>query len=240
MQAQKLFALTALALVIAASPSGSAQAADAAQGSPAMQCPAASKWVDAYVKRMRAEAAAYASAKPKDPILARDLARRAALDQEARGAVMAASSKPSKADYEHLQKVDRSNLKWIKQQVNMRGFPSAAEVGAKGVQNAWLLAQHADSDSAFQAKVLSQIKLHLKHEGFMRADYAMLTDRVRLAQHRKQLYGSQLAAKNGQWVLRPVENRAHLDERRADMELMPMADYMCWIRASYGAAPKKS
>jgi hypothetical protein len=173
--------------------------------------------------------------------LARELAQRAERDQNGRHAVMNASAKPGKAEFKHLHEIDQSNLAWIKQQVDASGFPSVGDVGVEGVQNAWLLTQHGDSDPAFQAKVLSQLKQRLKDENFMRADYAMLTDRVRLAQNKRQIYGSQLAPKDdGQWVLRPVEDRAHLDQRRAGMDLMPMADYMCVMRASYGATPKKS
>ncbi|MDQ6646393.1 MAG: hypothetical protein M3Y93_04050, partial [Pseudomonadota bacterium] len=110
MQKHKLFGTTALALVIAAILLGPVHASDAAQGSADTQCPAAAKWVDVYVKRMRAEVQVYASAKPKDPTLARELAQRAERDQNARHAVMDASTRASKADFEHLRKIDQSNL----------------------------------------------------------------------------------------------------------------------------------
>jgi hypothetical protein len=190
---------------------------------------------------MHDEVKIYASAKPRDPTLARELEKRAQRDQKARHAVMDASAKPDKTDFKHLHVIDQSNLAWIKQLVDVSGFPSVADVGVQGVQNAWLLTQHADSDPAFQAKVLAQLMPRLKNENFMRADYAMLIDRVRLAQNKKQIYGSQLAPKgDGQWVLRPVEDRPHLDQRRATMDLMPMADYMCWMHTLYGATTKKS
>jgi hypothetical protein len=239
-QTQKLRGGAALALVVTALLQGPAHGSVTTQGSVAAQCPAAAKWLDTYGKRMHDEVKIYARAKPKDPTLAGELAQRAERDQKARHAVMDASAKPGKTDFKHLHKIDQSNLAWIKPLVDASGFPSVADVGAQGVQNAWLLTQHADSDPAFQAKVLSQLKQRLKSENFMRADYAMLIDRVRLAQNKKQIYGSQLAPKDdGQWVLRPVEDRAHLDQRRATMDLMPMADYMCWMHTLYGATPKK-
>ncbi len=240
-QARKVLGSTALALVVTAILPGPVQASDTTQGSAITQCPAAAKWIAAYGKRMHDEVKIYASAKPKDPTLARELGQRAERDQKARHAVMDASAKPENTDFKHLHEIDQSNLAWLKKLVDASGFPTVADVGAEGVQNAWLLTQHADSDPAFQTKVLSQLKQRLKNENFMRADYAMLTDRVRLAQNKKQVYGSQLAPKgNGQWTLRPVEDRAHLDQRRAAMDLMPLADYMCWMHTLYGATPKKS
>lgn len=72
------------------------------------------------------------------------------------------------------------------------------------------------------------------------ADVAMLIDRVRVGQGRPQLYGSQFtgdAAKPGDMHLLPVEDPAHLDERRARMDMMPMHDYACALRATYAASP---
>lgn len=202
-------------------------------------CPAAQRWMASYQKRMLAEVKPLAAIKPADMALAKELAKRAKADQAARRKVMLASARPGKADMRHLLEVDKSNRAWLKQQVAAHGFPTLDQVGANGVQQAWLLTQHADADPALQARVLAQLKPRLAREPFMRADFALLTDRVRLARHAMQLYGSQFANKHGQWVLLPVEDRAHLAARRARMNLMPMADYRCEINASYGRSPKK-
>ena len=207
-------------------------------GTSASSCPAASQWIASYQKRMLAQVKPLAAIKPADPALARELARRAKADQAARRKVMLATARPSKADMRHLMEVDKSNLAWLKQQVAAHGFPTLAQVGVNGIQQAWLLTQHADGDPALQARVLAQLKPRLARESFMRADFALLTDRVRLARHEKQIYGSQFRARGGHWVLRPVEDPAHLDARRARMNLMPMASYRCVINASYGTPPK--
>lgn len=137
---------------------------DTTQGSAATQCPAAAKWIDDYEKRMHDEVKIYASAKPKDPPLTRELAQCAERDQKARHAVMDASANAGKTDFKHLHEIDQSNLAWIKQHVDASGFPNVADVGVEGVQNAWLLTQHADNDPAFQAKVLAQLKQRVKNE----------------------------------------------------------------------------
>ncbi|NII11921.1 DUF6624 domain-containing protein [Oleiagrimonas sp. C23AA] len=207
------------------------------------QCPAAAQWIGAYKQRMRQEVKAARSIKPSDPALTKELARRTAHDQHARNAeIKATSSAARKAAIEQMLAVDAANLAWFKPQVQAHGFPTAAQVGVDGIQNAWLLTQHADRDPAFQAKVLLQLKGDLATEPYMRSDYAMLADRLRLAQGEKQLYGSQFDMKHGVTTMRPLADPAHLDQRRAAMNLMPIADYRCVLHAYYAApaAPASS
>ena len=65
---------------------------------------------------------------------------------------------------------------------------------------------------------------------------ALLTDRVRLAEHRKQLYGSQLEGDcSVGYKLRPVEDEANLDARRARLDLPPMADYLQFMSTAFCA-----
>ncbi|MDA3914879.1 DUF6624 domain-containing protein [Oleiagrimonas sp.] len=68
----------------------------------------------------------------------------------------------------------------------------------------------------------------------------MFTDRVRLAQHKKQIYGNQITVQDGNYVLRPIEGPlTGLDQCRARMDLMLVREYLCVIRATYGSPSKK-
>lgn len=59
---------------------------------------------------------------------------------------------------------------------------------------------------------------------------ALLTDGVLLAQGKPQRYGSQYQGNPGERpVIRPVEDPARLDERRARMHMMPSATYACFL-----------
>lgn len=204
----------------------------------AKPCPAAAAWMQSHKPRRERELKTAQAIKPSRPALARALAHRAALDQAARNAYIEASSHgdtSAGALMKRVVAVDASNLAWLKSQVLAHGFPTVAQVGGQGVENAWLLTQHADRDTAFQAGVLAQLKAQLKTEPFMRQDYAMLSDRVRLAQGHKQVYGSQLRMRHGAMSMRPVIDPARLDQRRAAMDLMPIADYCCVLGAYYHA-----
>jgi hypothetical protein len=73
-----------------------------------------------------------------------------------------------------------------------------------------------------------------------RQQYALLTDRVLLAQGKKQRYGSQVEVKDGQSVPLPLDDAEHVDARRATMGLEPLADYLKESDAMYAPATAAS
>jgi hypothetical protein len=62
---------------------------------------------------------------------------------------------------------------------------------------------------------------------------ALSVDRDLLNDKKKQLYGSQVNIENGKVDLLPVEDEAHLDERRAKVGLEPIAEYKANILKLY-------
>lgn len=175
-------------------------------------------------------------APPTDPALRKQLLDMIVPDQQAREAVDAAGW--SRESVEAMLRVDAENLPQIKRIIEVhKGLPMPSQVGADGVSAAWLLVQHADSDPAFQAQVLARIESRVGHGGVTGHDFALLTDRVLVNQGKPQRYGSQLVAKDGVWVPKPLEDAAHVDARRAAVGQMPLADYIC-VAAQVFAVPK--
>lgn len=211
--------------------------------SPSEPCPAAAAWTNSHNKQSAAQKLTLESIRPSDPALAEQLAHRAGRDQAARHALISkgfsTSGKPDPAAWKKMLAVDESNLTWLKPEIKSNGFPSIKQVGLTGVEDAWLLIQHVEKDVIFQSQVLSELKPRLKSEPFLRSDYAELNDRIRLAQGKKQIYGTQLTLKNGHMILQPTEDQAHLTQRRASMGLMPMNDYMCAMQEMYHLNPKR-
>jgi hypothetical protein len=78
--------------------------------------------------------------------------------------------------------------------------------------------------------------LMLKGE-LSREKYALLVDRVRLQQGKKQLYGSQLKGKPGHFEVLPLEDPVNVDQRRAEMGMQPLADYIHDTNADYTPKP---
>ncbi len=125
-----------------------------------------------------------------------------------------------------MLRIDSSNTHWLKQYVAQWGWPTAAQIGHEAVEAAFLIVQHAVQDTGFMRAMLPAIQ-----EGYRRGDYkgsdvAMLIDRLEVKAGRPQIYGSQLSLKDGKWVMDPLLDSAHVDERRQKLGLMPLAEYL--------------
>lgn len=201
-------------------------------------CPGLAAWAASHPHHSDEAAKRDVGRQVTDPALRDALAARASADEKARDAVIAAGT-PDKALAQRLMAVDADNRSWLKGVVEKQGFPTLEAVGRQGVSNAWLLVQHADSDPAFQTSVLKVLQSRMASSGVRKADVAMLTDRVLRAQGKPQRYASQfMPAADGSLVLEPTEDMAHVDQRRAAMDLMPLVLYRCVMRVSYAPAPR--
>jgi hypothetical protein len=107
-----------------------------------------------------------------------------------------------------------------------------------GADAAWLLVQHADADAKFQRECLD-LMARMPADQVSRTRLAYLTDRVLLAEGKKQVYGTQFQSVNGKWVPRELEDQAHVDERRSKVGLNTLAEYVRQLEAAYGPAPAK-
>lgn len=128
-----------------------------------------------------------------------------------------------------LRKIDADNTKWLKAVVDKHGWPAKSLVGADGARAAWLLVQHADADRKFQRRCLDLMTALPKGE-VSRANVAYLTDRVLLAEGKKQKYGTQFHQVNGKWKPKPLQDPENVDKLRAEAGLPPLAKYAELIR----------
>lgn len=156
-----------------------------------------------------------------------ELLRRAEQDQAARLA--------SPADSELVRAVDADNLAWFRNVVtSLDGWPGQSQVGADGAHAAWLLAQHADRDPAFQRQCLELMAGAVERSEASRAELAYLTDRVLLAEGRPQEYGTQMTGDREGWRPRRLRDPEHVDERRTAMSLGTLAEYIAEMERAYG------
>lgn len=186
----------------------------------------------------------------KEPGLRQELLERTKTDQDARKLMVqwmkdrgpaAAQSDKDKAEYMKLtakvKAIDDENTKWLHDVVDKHGWPTNTLVGKDGASAAWLLVQHADADAKFQRRCLD-LMTKLPKDEVSQKDLAYLTDRVLLAEGKKQLYGTQMTLVDGKWKPRPLEDEANVDKRRAEVGLSSLADYIKIIEANYGASKK--
>jgi hypothetical protein len=169
-----------------------------------------------------------------------ELLRRTERDQAARRAAAAVRREASvirrEADTEQppFAAVDADNLPWLRQVIAEFGWPGRSLVGTDGAHAAWLLAQHADADPAFQRQCLDRLAPAAAAGEATAVELAYLTDRVLLAEGRPQEYGTQATARDGRWVPRRLRDPDAVDERRAAVSLGPIAGYLDRIAADYG------
>ncbi len=190
------------------------------------------------------------------PQLRQELLRRVKVDQAARlamiewmklhakvGAVDIASlADERKAEFEKLsqavQQADEENTKRLAEIVERYGWPRIALVGKEGANAAWLLVQHADRNRPFQRQCLD-LMTQLPKDEVSQRDLAYLTDRVLLAEGKKQVYGTQMNSAEGKWTPQPLEDPDNVDQRRAERGLEPLAEYIKQMESFYGPAPRK-
>jgi hypothetical protein len=123
--------------------------------------------------------------------------------------------------------VFNANLEWMRLVLAQYGWPGRRLVGDEGSHGAWLLLQHADRDTALQRTALRLLQNAVQSGDASPRDLAYLTDRVRLAEGRPQVYGTQLQYDSrGCASPRPSEEPAQLDARRASVGLETVAQYV--------------
>ncbi|MGB9107901.1 MAG: DUF6624 domain-containing protein [Telluria sp.] len=173
-----------------------------------------------------------------DPALRAELAERYTRDQNARIAWMARHSDPQRARAVTLS--DQSNLRWLRGLVAAKGFPTAAQVGEEGVDQAWLLLQHMDDDPQFQASLLPVLEQRYAAGELSGDNLARFTDRVLKAQGKPQRYGTQFAPEqmgSEHFGLPDDDSVREVEAQRRALGVMPLADYVCMMRVARIGAP---
>ena len=135
-------------------------------------------------------------------------------------------SKEYAALQDGMRKQDSINQVKVGAILEKYGWLGEPEVGEDGASGLWYVIQHADYQ--MQSKYLPMMKVALKEKKLKGGRFALLEDRMALREGRKQIYGSQVSsnAKTGEQFVAPIENPESVDQRRAEMELPPLAQYL--------------
>jgi hypothetical protein len=121
---------------------------------------------------------------------------------------------------------DRARTERLKEIIDEYGWPTVAQVGAEGATAAWAIAQHSDHDVEFQEQALELMTAAVAAGEADPSQLAFLVDRVAVNQGRPQTYGSQMGCVDGTAVPAPIGDEDKVDQRRADIGLDPLADYL--------------
>jgi hypothetical protein len=133
------------------------------------------------------------------------------------------------ADFIKVQKemafADSADLEKEKKILDTQGWPSYSEVGEL-YSSLFLVIQHADLKT--QLKYLPIIRQAEQKNDVDPESVALLEDRIATRQGKKQLYGSQVYydANSHAYKVFPIEDEAHVNERRAQKGMAPLQDYL--------------
>lgn len=163
--------------------------------------------------------------------LRRELLEMGRVDQEVRQGITPERLQDT-AFMRRMMRTDSAHTVRIREILRVHGWPGIGRVGPEAAGAAFLLVQHT-ADNELQREALRMMQAAPPGDVAL-PDLALLTDRVRVRQGLPQLYGSQFSVVDGRWVADPIEDVARLDERRASMNLPPMADYVRLIREMTG------
>ncbi|MBS1685635.1 MAG: hypothetical protein JSS76_12815 [Bacteroidetes bacterium] len=153
------------------------------------------------------------------------------LDQSVRGADL---------DTVQMKTIDSINMEQLVALVKQYGLPRYERVGYTGATDAFVIMLHGFFNGAYGSKMwefFQPILLQELKQGYMMPEYyAFLYDRVVSDYGRlEQCYGTQFSyAETGSVTVNPVYDVAHVDQRRKDIGLPPLADM---IKSSHMKAP---
>ena len=143
-----------------------------------------------------------------------------------------------------MEQVQLENATRLQRIVDEHGWPGASLVGEEGAQAAWLIAQHAISNPAFQQASLVHITQAVQTNEVPPTYFAFLTDRILFNQRKPQQFGTVFDWDEDDEISPwPIEDEDNVDKRRASVGLPPLENAVASMRqetAIEGNAPTKS
>ena len=171
--------------------------------------------------------------------IARDLLEMAEEDQRVR-AHLAADGSLFEGYHPRMRAVHDANAARLAEILDQHGWPGVPQVGPTGAAAAWLIAQHAIAQPAFQRRVLQALKPAAERGDVPAIHVAMLEDRVRCFEGRPQLYGTQFDwDEQGRMSPLPYDDAARVDARRHEIGLEPLAEAIQKQRSAMADAPER-
>ncbi len=144
--------------------------------------------------------------------------------------------KEATAEREAFESRNRQRLDEI---VREYGWPKKSAFGAEASGAAFLIVQNAELE--YQKKYFPLIKEAAARNEANSSDMAILEDRIRTRDGKKQIYGTQVRLNRISQVMElyPIEDEENVDPRRAAVGLMPLAQYLKELGVNY-VPPKQN
>jgi hypothetical protein len=121
---------------------------------------------------------------------------------------------------------DRENEKEVIAIIEERGWVGRSLVGGKANMTLWLVIQHAPLET--QEKFLPMLKESVMKGESQGSHLALLEDRIQMRKGEPQTYGSQITndPSTGQQIIYEVRDPEYVNQRRSQVGLGPIEDYV--------------
>ncbi|MCP9766498.1 hypothetical protein EGI22_01170 [Lacihabitans sp. LS3-19] len=142
---------------------------------------------------------------------------------------------------EKMIQVDSSNYHELKKILEQFGFPGFDLVGKEGSGSFWLLMQHQDEHPDFQILVLDLMEKEVLNQNASKANFAYLTDRVKVNTSQEQIYGTQMELNEDETSYQPKKciDPKNLNQRRLELGLPPIEEYIQMMNSRFRGNLKK-
>ena len=135
-----------------------------------------------------------------------------------------------------MEAVHLENATLLESIIDSIGWPGRSKLGDDGAGAAFMILQHAISRPGLQRRALELILEAVPAGDANPLDAAFLSDRIALYEGREQLFGTQFDIdERGLLSPIPIQDPDHVDERRADLGLLPMNETIATMRAQAAA-----
>lgn len=153
-------------------------------------------------------------------------------DQAIRARLVNAPPERQNKIEKEMETIDRKLTAELKEIVRQHGWPTMRLVGKEGSQAASLILIHT-ADHDWQRECLSGLTRMVEQQEIIGDPVALITDKILVSEGKFQRFGTQFRDEGDHMVPEPVEDAAHLEERRARYLLPPMADYKKMLEEAY-------
>jgi hypothetical protein len=169
--------------------------------------------------------------------LGNELIGLANFDQEVRARLAETGELFSHGYHPEMKAVHIRNASRLKEIIETYGWPGRDIAGEEGSRAAWLILQHSIGDPEFQRRGLDLVRGAAGRGDADALEVAMLDDRIRVFEGRPQRYGTQFDwDAHGEMSPYPIEDIEHIDDRRREVGLEPLAERIASMRAAIANA----
>jgi hypothetical protein len=127
-------------------------------------------------------------------------------------------------NWQKQDSLDKENFVILSKKIDSLGWLGKDMVGDSANEAIFLVIQH--SNITIMEKYLPIMRKAVAENKASKQNFALLIDRVEVNYNRKQIYGSQLYEKDGKYILHDVIEPAKLNERRKEMGLETIEEYL--------------